>query len=165
MIQIQSISEAITAKQAAELYGLKFDRRGMNAVCPWHNDHKPSLSFKGRKCRCFACNNGGDAVDITAQIFGITLQEAAQRLQADFGIGGTEINREHIMQLRAKQRAREQQKRADIRRYSKLCEIERNAGEALTKFDRETAWDDPKFNALLKAFAKAQDTLDGWDAR
>jgi hypothetical protein len=43
MTLIEAVSEAVTAKQAATLYGLKFDRRG-KAVCPWHADHKPSHS-------------------------------------------------------------------------------------------------------------------------
>lgn len=163
MIQIQSIREAVTAKQAAELYGLKFDRRGLKAVCPWHEDHKPSLSFKGSRCKCFACNNGGDAVDLTAQIFGISTQEAAKRLQGDFGVG-VEINTASIAKAKAMQRERERKRAAEIRKYDYLCKVERNNREALKAFDLETAWDNPKFVALLRAFAKAQDTLNGWDA-
>lgn len=163
MLQIQSIREAVTAKQAGELYGLQFDRRGLKAVCPWHEDHKPSLSFKGTRCKCFSCNNGGDAVDLTAAIFGISLVDAAKKLQADFGIG-REIDTASIARLRAQQRERERQKAADNRRYNRLCEIERNSREALKAFDMETAWDNPKFRALLKAHCMAQEELDGWDA-
>lgn len=163
MIQINSISSVITAKQAGELYGLKFDRRGQKAVCPWHNDHKPSLSFKGNKCKCFACNNGGDAVDLTAQIFGITLAEAAARLQADFGVG-REIDQASIARLRAQQRARERAKAEADRRYDRLCQIERNSRVALMAFEPETAWDNRKFRELLKAHCKAQEALDGWEA-
>ena len=162
MIQIQSIREAVTAKQAAELYGLKFDRRG-KAVCPWHEDHKPSLSFKGDRCKCFACNSGGDAVDLTVQIFGISIQDAAKKLQGDFGVDG-ELDMASIRRLNAQRRAREMAKAAADRRYDKLCQYERNNREALKAFDPETAWDNPRFVATLRAFARAQDTLNGWDA-
>lgn len=160
---IQEISAAVTARQVAELYGLKFDRRGQNAMCPWHNDHSPSLSFKGRKCRCFACNNGGDAVDLTAQIFGESVLYAAMRLQHDFGIvvSGKKVD---LPKLRAKQREKERTKEVERRRYIKLCNIERNNREALKTFDPDTAWDDKRFIALLRAFAQAQDELNGWNA-
>ena len=163
MVQIQSIREAVTAKQAAELYGLKFDRRGLKAVCPWHNDHRPSLSFKGSRCKCFACNNGGDAVDLTAQIFGVSMLDAAKQLQKDFGVG-TEIDRAGVAKAKALQRAREAAKAAENRRYDQLCKWERNSREALMAFDKDTAWDNPKFVQLLRVFAKAQDALNGWDA-
>ena len=163
MTLIEAISEAVTAKQAAELYGLKFDRRGLKAVCPWHNDHKPSLSFKGKRCKCFSCNNGGDAVDLTAQILGIPLMDAAKRLQSDFGIG-VKVDRVNIAELRAKQRAAERAKIADEKRHTQLCAIERECREKLATFDKETAWDDPEFERILKLFAVTQDTLNGWDA-
>ena len=157
---IQEITAAVTAKQAAELYGLKFDRRG-KAVCPWHDDSHPSLSFKGTRCKCFACNNGGDAVDLTAQLFKITPMEAAKKLQEDFGIvsSGGSID---LRKLKREQRAREMLKESQRRKYVRLCEYEANSREALKAFDPETAWDIPKFRALLRAFALAQDTLNGW---
>lgn len=161
MTLIEAVGEAVTAKQAGEMYGLKFDRRGLKAVCPWHTDHKPSLSFKGNRCKCFACNNGGDAVDLTAQILGVTLKEAAIKLQRDFGIN-CEVDRVDIARLRAQQRAKEMAKEAENRRYDKLCRWERNNREALTAFDKDTAWDNPKFVQLLRVFAKAQDELNAW---
>ena len=161
MTPIEAVGEAVTAKQAGEMYGLKFDRRGLKAVCPWHTDHKPSLSFKGNRCKCFACNNGGDAVDLTAQIFGISLKEAAIKLQRDFGINCA-VDRLDIARLRAQQRAKEMAKEAENRRYDKLCRWERNNREALMAFDKYTALDNPKFVQLLRVFAKAQDELNAW---
>ena len=60
---------------------------GKRAVCPWHNDHDPSLSFKGQSCHCFACNEGGSALDLTMKLFGLDIKEAAAKLNADFGLG------------------------------------------------------------------------------
>lgn len=159
---IEAVSNAVTARQAAELYGLTIDRRG-KAICPWHKDSHPSLSFKGSRCKCFACNNGGDAVDLTAQIFSLSIKDAAKKLQTDFGIvsSGGKID---IYKLKAQQRERERAKEAKRRRYIRLCDIERNSREALNAFDKDTAWDNPRFRALLRAFVCAQDELNGWDA-
>lgn len=161
MTLIEAVGEAVTAKQAGELYGLRFNGKGW-AVCPWHNDHAPSLSFKGNRCKCFACNNGGDAVDLTAQILGIPLIDAAKRLQRDFGVNCA-VDTVDVRRLKAQQRAREQARKAAVRRYNRLCEVERNSREALKAFDQETAWDNRKFRALLRAFSLAQDELNSWE--
>ena len=163
MSLIEAVSESVSAKQAAELYGLKFDSRGNKAICPWHNDRHPSLSFKGQRCKCFACNSGGDAVDLTAQILGVSLVEAAQRLQRDFGIG-VPVDNANLRELRAKQQAKEKAKAENDRRYGELCDIERQCGEALRTYDQETAWDDPEFVRTLRLFSEAQDLLNGWYA-
>ena len=60
---------------------------GKRAICPWHNDHDPSLSFKGQSCHCFACNEGGSALDLTMRLFGLDIKDAAAKLNADFGLG------------------------------------------------------------------------------
>ena len=164
MTLIQVIRENVTAKQAGEMYGLQFDRRGCKALCPWHNDTNPSLSFKGTKCRCFACNNGGDAVDLVAQMLGISLTDAAKKIQGDFGLG-VEVDRESLRRLKAQQQARKMAREAARRRYIRLCNIERNSREALEAFDQETAWDNPKFRALLRAFSRAQDELNSWESQ
>lgn len=78
-----AVREGVTAREAAEMYGLAVDRHG-KALCPWHEDRRPSLSFKGQYCKCFACGGGGSAIDLTAQLFGLTPLEAARRLSQDF---------------------------------------------------------------------------------
>ena len=161
MSLIETVSEAVTAKQAAELYGLRFDRHGGKAICPWHTDRHPSLSFKGKKCKCFACNNGGDSVDLTAQIFGVTLVEAARRLQQDFGIG-MPVDKVNIRELRARQQAKEKAKADNNRKYGDLCDIERQCGEALQGYDSADCWEDPIFLRTLRMYADAQDMLNGW---
>ena len=160
-LDMRTIKEAVTAKQVAELYGLKFDRRGLKAICPWHNDHKPSLSFRGNRCHCFVCNIDGDAIDLTSQIFGISNVDAAKRLQGDFGVGG-EIDYASIAKAKAAAYRRKQQEKADAQRYNHLCRVERDTRDALMKFSKDDAWDNPQFVELLKEFALAQDTLNGW---
>ena len=164
MFLMQDVREAVTAKQAGQMYGLKFDMRGNKAVCPWHRDHSPSLSFKGNRCKCFSCNNGGDAIDLTAQIFGISTMEAAKKLQADFGVG-VPVDARSVAKYKAKRDAAEKARADALRRYNNLCDIENSARMQLMAWtDPETAWDDPRFVQTLKRFSDAQDALNGWSA-
>ena len=72
------VKENVTARQAAEAYGLKVGRTGM-ACCPFHSDKSPSMKLDERYY-CFGCGETGDAVDLTAKLFGIGLREAAVKL-------------------------------------------------------------------------------------
>lgn len=81
------VKSQVSAKQAAQLYGLEFDRTGNRAFCPWHDDGKhPALAFYDDGCYCHSCHCGGDSIALTAQILGLSQYEAAQRLALDFGI-------------------------------------------------------------------------------
>lgn len=78
------VKENVTARQAAEAYGLKVGRTGM-ACCPFHSDKSPSMKLDERYY-CFGCGATGDAVDLTAKLFGIGLREAAVKLAEAFGL-------------------------------------------------------------------------------
>ena len=75
----------VTAREAAEHYGLTVNSRGM-ALCPFHDDHNPSMKLDER-FHCFGCGEDGDVIDFTAKFFNLTLREAAEKLLADFGNG------------------------------------------------------------------------------
>ena len=80
----ETVKHAVTAKQAAELYGLEVDRHGM-ALCPFHEDHHPSMKLD-RRYYCFGCHANGDVIDFTARLFGISQKSAALKLARDFGV-------------------------------------------------------------------------------
>ena len=80
----ETVKQAVTTKQAAELYGLEVDRHGM-ALCPFHEDYHPSLLLDERYY-CFGCHATGDVIDFTARLFGISPKSAALKLAQDFGI-------------------------------------------------------------------------------
>lgn len=81
-----SVRERVTAQEAARLYGLTFDRKGW-ALCPFHNDNSPSLSFKNGRFRCWTCGESGDCIDFTAKFFGVSPMDAVKRLNEDFMLG------------------------------------------------------------------------------
>ena len=80
----ETVKQSVTARQAAKAYGLEVDVHGM-ALCPFHDDHHPSLKLDQR-FYCFGCGASGDVIDFTARLFGISLKAAAQKLAEDFGI-------------------------------------------------------------------------------
>ena len=84
MSLFQTIKAAVTTRQAAESFGLAVDKSGM-ALCPFHDDHHPSLKLD-RRYYCFACGASGDVIDFTARFFGISNHSAAIKLARDFGI-------------------------------------------------------------------------------
>lgn len=77
--------ERVSAEAAARHYGLTFDRKGW-AVCPFHSDKHPSMSFRNGRFRCWSCGAAGDSIDFTAKLFGLEPLAAAGRLNTDFGL-------------------------------------------------------------------------------
>lgn len=79
------VKTAVNVKEAAERYGIRIER-GSRALCPFHDDHTPSMKLNDDYFYCFTCQATGDVVDLTAKLFGCGKYEAAQRLASDFGI-------------------------------------------------------------------------------
>ena len=80
----ESIKAVVTARQAAESFGVVVNRSGM-AICPFHEDHTPSLKLDQRYY-CFGCGATGDVIDFTARLLGISNHNTAQALAERFGI-------------------------------------------------------------------------------
>lgn len=80
----EAVKQTVTTRQAAEMYGIRVNRRGM-CVCPFHNDKNPSMKVD-KRFHCFACQADGDAVDFVSRLFGLPSKEAAMKLADDFGI-------------------------------------------------------------------------------
>ena len=78
----QSVKESVTARQAAEQYGLKVNRNGM-VCCPFHKDRHPSMKVE-KGFYCFACGAKGDVITFTGKLFGMSPYEAAKKLITDF---------------------------------------------------------------------------------
>ncbi len=151
MTVYEKIAARVTALDAAERYGLHIYRNG-RALCPWHDDHKPDLSFHDGRCHCFACGRGGDAVALTARLHGTSNAEAARMINTDFNLG---LNIERPNRKRGKiNRAniQKQNKNAQRERWIILCEAVQAVNNELQNMgaDPDTAWDDPAFIAALE---------------
>ena len=78
--------ERVSAQEAARYYGAEFDRRGW-ALCPFHRDTHPSMSFKDGRYHCWVCDVSGDSVDYVARLMDLRPMEALRRINGDFGLG------------------------------------------------------------------------------
>ena len=81
----REVRERVSAQDAARHYGLTFDRRRW-ALCPFHDDKHPSMSFHKGRFRCWVCDVGGDSIDFTARLLGLDAMGAVERLNIDFGL-------------------------------------------------------------------------------
>lgn len=146
-----AVRAAVTARQAAEMYGMEFGRN-RRARCPWHDDRRPDLAFYDGRCYCHACHSGGDAIALTAQLYGLTPLDAARKLNADFRLGADEENYT-LPEGLSKAELRRELEEWRRKRFSKVCAVERAAREQL---EQGGALD---MNAL-RALALAQDELE-----
>lgn len=160
---IQTVADAVTARDAAERYGLRFGRNS-RAVCPWHDDRHPDLTFYDSHCFCHACHNGGDSVALVAQIFSLSMLDAAAKLNTDFNLK-LDLKAPEIPTGPTKAQLRQQEKQNQNQQWGKLCEIEREADKRLWMLcdsceDYDRLWDDPRFTKALEARSRASLALD-----
>lgn len=134
----RSVREAVPAIEAARRYGLQVDRHARE-LCPFHDDHRPSMSFKHGRFRCFSCGAHGDSIDLTARLLGLAALDALARLNEDFALN-IPLHREPTEAVcRAAARRREIDtafKRFEAWRESfltQLCAAIRTANEAECK--------------------------------
>ena len=95
MINYAYIKQFITTRQAAESYGIPVNSHGI-AVCPFHDDHNPSMKIDDN-FYCFGCGATGDVITFTSRLFGIAPASAARKLSMDFGISLEETSEYPIL--------------------------------------------------------------------
>ncbi len=79
-------------------------------LCPFHDDHKPSMYVVPHKqiYHCFSCGAGGNAIDFVMGHLGMTFPEALAHLAERAGIELTPRSAEHRAALRAAASDRQQ---------------------------------------------------------
>lgn len=117
------VKEHLTARQAAEHYGLHVKRNGV-ACCPFHDDKHPSMRID-KNYHCFACGVGGDAVDYVSRMFGLSQYDAALKLIEDFDLP---IDAKRNTELSAREKLRIYKEKAERerilniqKRFEKWC--------------------------------------------
>lgn len=82
---------AISIRAVASQFG-RVKRSGTTymALCPWHEDHHPSLGLvegTGKNyCHCFSCDRGGDVIDYVMAAMGTDFCGACEWLSNQYGI-------------------------------------------------------------------------------
>ena len=117
------VKEHLTARQAAEYYGLKV-RSNRTACCPFHDDKHPSMKID-KNYHCFACGVGGDAVDYVSRMFGLSQYDAALKLIEDFVLPVDEKRSAELNEQEKERIRREKSERERIthikERFEKWC--------------------------------------------
>jgi len=87
-----AISRVQQANDIVDVVGehvsLKRKGREMIGLCPFHEDHKPSMNVSPTKqiFKCFACGAGGDVLKFIQMREGLTFAQAVERLAERAGI-------------------------------------------------------------------------------
>ena len=118
----EQIKSKVTARQAAEYYGLKVERNGM-ACCPFHDDKHPSMKID-QNYYCFGCGAKGDATNYVAEMFGLSQFEAAKKMIQDMHLP-IEIKKACKREMPRSIENRKEQEDAQIdeikKRFQKWC--------------------------------------------
>jgi DNA primase catalytic core len=86
--EIERLKQEVSVQRLAEARGVKLARHGADLIglCPFHEDHKPSLVISPRKnlWNCLgACRTGGTAIDWVMRAEGISFRHAVELLRED----------------------------------------------------------------------------------
>ena len=72
----------------AERLGLRVERH--KCLCPFHDDHRASLTFKNNKFKCWACGESGDSISLAEKMLGKGFVEACRWLADEHSVILTE---------------------------------------------------------------------------
>ena len=80
--------ESTPIEGVAERLGLQVERH--KALCPWHDDSKPSLTFNTYKnrYRCYVCDAHGGVIDLVRNMRGCGFRDACAWLDGGVLLGG-----------------------------------------------------------------------------
>jgi len=85
MTAFEVVKDSVDIVDAAERYGLDVGRN-KKALCPFHDDKNPSLSFKNQRFKCFACGAGGDVIDLVGYLTNTVPLETVKELNQTYGL-------------------------------------------------------------------------------
>jgi hypothetical protein len=85
---IERLKQEISLERLAEARGIKLARHGADLIglCPFHDDHEPSLVVSPKKnlWHCLgACQGGGTVIDWVMKSEGVSFRHAVELLRAD----------------------------------------------------------------------------------
>jgi DNA primase len=86
--EIERLKAEVSVERLAEARGIKLDRHGMDLIglCPFHEDHEPSLVITPAKnlWHCLgACRGGGSVIDWVMRCQGVSFRHAVELLRAN----------------------------------------------------------------------------------
>ena len=74
----------LSCEGAAQRLGIKVKQH--KALCPFHDDHTPSLTFKKNKWKCWSCGEGGDTISLVQKVLGKDFCDACRWLADEYNV-------------------------------------------------------------------------------
>ena len=127
MTLFDAVKAGVTAREAAERYGLKVEKRGSRYFtrCIFHQEKTASMLID-RAFYCFGCGGKGSVIDLVARLFDLQPKEAAEKLAQDFGIPYTghmtQEDRKALEEARVRRDQAVQVKRAEETFFRNLAD-------------------------------------------
>jgi len=117
---IPTIKSLVPIKDAAERYGITFNKSGY-AICPFHHEKTASFRIKDDFAHCFGCGWTGDVIGLVKSLFDLDINGAIERLNDDFGLGLPVRRRPTLREKRELERQKaEAQRRKEQQRIEQL---------------------------------------------
>jgi uncharacterized protein (DUF2267 family) len=85
MTAFEIVRDSVDIVDAAQRYGIEVSRHN-KALCPFHGDSNPSLSFKGQRFKCFSCGAGGDVIDLVGYLANMGPFDTLRELNDTFSL-------------------------------------------------------------------------------
>jgi len=85
---IERLKQEVSIERLAEARGIKLTKHGVDLIglCPFHDDHEPSLVISPKKnlWHCLgACSTGGTVIDWVMKAQGVSFRHAVELLRSD----------------------------------------------------------------------------------
>ena len=103
---------SLPCEGVAQRLGLRVVRH--KSLCPFHDDHHASLSFKKNKFKCWSCGESGDSISLVEKMLGKNFLDACRWLADEHNV--------IISSFRVKDDSSAQQKPFDSSRYERFFE-------------------------------------------
>ena len=92
--EMERLKREISVQRLAEARGVKLKRHGADLIglCPFHDDHEPSLVITPGKnlWNCLgACRRGGTVIDWVMLAEGVSFRHAVELLREDLPLGNS----------------------------------------------------------------------------
>lgn len=146
----------MTALEVAQAYGMPLRQKGGKhwACCPLHGEKTPSLCFfPDGRWYCFGCHRHGDAADLYAALYGVSIGEALKAVKGD---------------TRARSSTPRKQTASDLRRNVEAWKGQQWAAACIAKHEAtarmNTATSEDAFWQEAGDAATAEDTLNLLDS-
>ena len=85
MTVFELVKDSVDIIDAAGRYGIDVNRH-KKALCPFHSDSHPSLSFKGQRFTCFACGASGDVIDLVGRLANKAAIDTVRELGREYNL-------------------------------------------------------------------------------